>query len=131
MSIRTIIEINHDCLPEVGGALAELVKMLPYASENEARERMSMSSGVRVLARRHHSYDMKVIIADSPDTPLPQYVPQSDAVELAKEMWLTLDGNRGYALTITAARTKRVAEEFLKIAAPDWWRHISNCESGK
>jgi hypothetical protein len=77
MSWRTIIEINHDCLPEVGAALAELVKMLPYASENEVRERLSMSSGVRFLARRHHSYDMKVVIAQSPDTPL-EYVQGED-----------------------------------------------------
>ncbi len=117
VSQRTIIEINHDYLPEVAAALDELVKMLPYASANEVREHLSMSSGVRFLARRHHSYDMKVLIAQRPDTPL-EYV--------QGEGWRKLDDSKPAHNEIHLSRDQRKgpsAHSFLTLYKGDFYEY--------
>jgi hypothetical protein len=71
MSIRTIIEINHDHLREAEGVIADLIRALPHSCEREIREELAKSNAVRFIGQRHHSYDMKLVIAQSPYTPLP------------------------------------------------------------
>ena len=71
MSTRTIIEINHDYLSDARTEFNGLVAALRHASENELKEMFRYSNAVKVLAQRHHSYDMKVVIASSPYTDLP------------------------------------------------------------
>lgn len=72
MSIRTIIEINHDNLKEAEGVISDLIQALPHASWDEIRDELAKSNAVRYIGQRHHSYDMKLVIATSPYTPLPQ-----------------------------------------------------------
>lgn len=79
MSIRTIIEINHDHLKEAGGVLEDLVAALGHQGFNELKAECEKSQAVRVLAQRHHSYDMEVVIASSPYTALHKSAPQKDS----------------------------------------------------
>lgn len=72
MSMRTIIEINHDHLREAEGVISDLIQALPHASEDDIKRELEKSNGVRFVGRRHHSYDMKLVIANRPYSPLPQ-----------------------------------------------------------
>lgn len=84
MSWRTIIEINHDHLRDAGGELADLVEDLGHRCLSELKEQYRYSSAVKVLAQRHHSYDMRVVIASSPDTPL-QKSPEVERAKVIEE----------------------------------------------
>lgn len=60
MSIRTLIEINHDCLTELAGRpllFVDLLKLLAHAG-NEAINRQ-LPRGIRVMCSRHHADDEK------------------------------------------------------------------------
>lgn len=52
-------------------------------------------------------------------------VTPKEIVELAKEMYLTAIGDRGYNLTITFARVEAISKALLKIAAPDWLETVT------
>lgn len=56
MSIRTIIEINHDYLSEADGVLQDLLQALPHQGLAELQAECAKSNAVRVVAQRHHSY---------------------------------------------------------------------------
>lgn len=66
MSVRTIIEINHDYLNtllEHPGYMAHLLHVLrgtTVAGELNKGETPSPVSGIRVLAQRHHSETLKL-----------------------------------------------------------------------
>lgn len=70
MSIRTLIEINHDRLHELQqrpAILAEIIFELGMsvhgAALNEANERgraLDLGHGVRLVMQRHHSTDVSV-----------------------------------------------------------------------
>ena len=54
MSTRTLIEINHDYLPEAMEEVIQIVQKLGYAGLRELKERHD-TRGVVVLSQRHHS----------------------------------------------------------------------------
>ena len=60
MSIRTIIEINHDYFPESKQALSDLVEILSYASEGEVAEKLRATNALRFITRRHHSQEIRI-----------------------------------------------------------------------
>jgi len=60
MSMRTIIEINHDYLHELvpGGFREDLMPTLLYRLRNpisEADKQLLAAYGIRLLGQRHHS----------------------------------------------------------------------------
>lgn len=55
MSTRTLIEVNHDFIPEAIERLTELLKELGHASERDLQAKYNGIRGVRVYAQRHHS----------------------------------------------------------------------------
>lgn len=71
-----------------------------------------MEGVVRAVVRAVHSA--------APQSSPEGWVPDKETIELAKEVWLTLQGNRGYNLTLTNTRLQKVAFAFLKLAAPEW-----------
>jgi hypothetical protein len=70
VSIRTIIEINHDCIgrqlgPEVW---AELLRALASSSVTGQLNRaegkpVNWTTGIRILAQRHHSETIKLEVS--------------------------------------------------------------------
>lgn len=70
MSIRTLIEINHDRLPDLTDSpeimahiLRELSSSTHGAALNEANERgraLGIGHGVTIILQRHHSTDVTV-----------------------------------------------------------------------
>ncbi|WP_368649019.1 hypothetical protein ABRY95_00060 [Castellaniella ginsengisoli] len=66
MSIRTIIEINHDHLtPATCASLCSLVSQLGLSEITAELNRqggapINLSAGVRILAQRHHSTALKL-----------------------------------------------------------------------
>ena len=55
MSTRTLIEINHDFLPEAQERLTKLLRDLRHAGGRDLCEDYDGIHGVRVIAQRHHS----------------------------------------------------------------------------
>lgn len=60
MSTRTIIEINHDALAQAKLTVDEVIAALPSHGLRELRQITEGSTGVRILAQRHHSDDLFV-----------------------------------------------------------------------
>lgn len=65
MSIRTIIEINHDCIsrlehPEQLKTMITSLLMGKFMPELNDGERPEIAPGVRVLMQRHHSSDVTI-----------------------------------------------------------------------
>jgi hypothetical protein len=54
VSVRTIIEINHDYLDEASGVLQDLLMALPHASESEIKEELRKTNSVRFVTQRPH-----------------------------------------------------------------------------
>ena len=69
MSIRTIIEINHDYLGQLGPEQwAELMTALASSSVTGQLNRaegkpVNWTTGIRILAQRHHSETLKLYVS--------------------------------------------------------------------
>lgn len=55
MSIRTIIEINHDALHELREHPERVDEFLHLLGCQNPRDMAQIPAGIRVLAQRHHS----------------------------------------------------------------------------
>lgn len=60
MGQRTIIEINHDYLPQAGEEIAHLISMLPHAGIQQLKDEFRYSSVIKVLAHRDSYHKLKL-----------------------------------------------------------------------
>ena len=59
MSIRTVIEINHDCIAQMTAEDWEAIKRL-CLHYPDPQQRYRGVNGIRILGQRHHSEKLKL-----------------------------------------------------------------------
>lgn len=68
MSIRTIIEVNHDFLyalendPQEWRRLIDALHSSAFNAELNKGETPRVSSAIRILGQRHHSEQLKIVV---------------------------------------------------------------------
>ncbi|WP_136420335.1 hypothetical protein [Herbaspirillum sp. ST 5-3] len=62
MSVRTVIEINHDYIKGMDAEDWEDIKRYVLASYTGSQHHYREVSGIRVLGSRHHSEVLKLVV---------------------------------------------------------------------